>query len=194
MGSIMWEDGLEECPCRSDVCDGGEEFKSACLGFLFCSGVELLCFTLSVALGQSSPGCPLRAQTPGRRSLPKFQACCTARCGWNTEPGSACGAGWGSRRSQQKVSRALTSLGCVPAGGGAVEERGHREEEHVPPSRHRVPALRGDVLARRGQAPRAARGEQRPAVRPGGRREPPGQRHRGGDAQRLHRNKYPFLT
>lgn len=70
-----------------------------------------------------------------------------------------------------------------------MEERGHREEEHVPPSCHRVPALRGDILARRGQAPRAARREQRPAVRLGGCQEPPGQRHRGGDAQRLHRKK-----
>lgn len=63
--------------------------------------------------------------------------------------------------------RALTRLGRVPAGGGAVEERGHREEEHVPPGCHRVAALRGHVLARRGQGARAARGEQRAPVSAG---------------------------
>lgn len=68
----------------------------------------------------------------GKFSLGARQLCCARRLG------SAFGAGWG----REQISQALTSpAGCVATGGGAVAERRHSEEEHVPPSGHRLPAL-----------------------------------------------------
>lgn len=62
----------------------------------------------------------------------------TCQHGLSSHCGSVIGSGWG----QEKVSQALTSPdGCVTAGGGALAERRHSEEEHVPPSSHRLPAV-----------------------------------------------------
>lgn len=125
LGFITWKYGLEECPCRvrcvwcwggawKVLCFSGRKGFSSKYGsrriwkvgiffFFFCSVVELLCFTLSVALGQRCWGCPLCAQTQISGRL--HHQACPGR-GWNTKPGSACRAGWG----KQKVSaEGLTS-------------------------------------------------------------------------------------
>lgn len=116
---------------------GGEEESGRCLSFLeekdflldldpegiekdleggisfLLSGGASVPHLISGTRTEVSSVCPDPSEKLSTQILCRLHCQVCPGCGWNTQPGSACGSGWGSRRSQQKASRALTSLGCV---------------------------------------------------------------------------------